>query len=424
MRVLLISANREDINMRAWPLGLASVAESTRRSGHKLEILDLMCTEDPEYSIRKVLDNFEPQVIGLSLRNIDTQKMSEPTFFLDGMREIVAVCRGRSSAPIVLGGAGYSIYPSSLLEYLEADMGIQGEGESAFLELIKRFEHGDALYGSPGLYLPKLGRSGPMRLERNLDNLPLPDVEYFSNLIPHEQDFWLPVQTRRGCPMNCSYCSTGAIEGLTLRKRTPEKVVKWLSQWRQIGVRQFYFVDNTFNLPPSYATDFVSKLLEADLGASWRCIVYPTRIDPELVRLMAEAGCKEVSVGFESGSTYILNGMNKKFSLDDVRHTCDSLAEFGIKRMGFLMLGGPGETLESSIESLQFADSLNLDMVKITVGIRIYPGTTLAQAAVRDKIIEPTDNLLKPTFYLVPALNGPLQNTVKEWMAKRPNWIS
>lgn len=132
MRVLLISANREDINMRAWPLGLASVAESVRRSGHKLEILDLMNTEDPEYSIRKVLNNFQPQVIGLSLRNIDTQKMSEPTFFLDGMRDIVAVCRDRSSAPIVLGGAGYSIYPSSLLEYLEADMGIKGEGEFAF----------------------------------------------------------------------------------------------------------------------------------------------------------------------------------------------------------------------------------------------------------------------------------------------------
>ncbi len=61
MRVLLISANREDINMRAWPLGLASVAESVRRSGHKLEILDLMSTEDPEYSIRKVLNNFQPQ---------------------------------------------------------------------------------------------------------------------------------------------------------------------------------------------------------------------------------------------------------------------------------------------------------------------------------------------------------------------------
>lgn len=424
MRVLLISVNREDINMRTWPLGLACVAESVKAAGHKVEILDLMGKEDPQYCVEISLVNFRPQVIGMSLRNIDTQKMSEPTFFLEDVREIVAVCRDHSDAPIVLGGAGYSIYPSSLLEYLRADMGIQGEGEFELLELIKRIEHGDALYGSPGLYLPKLGLSGPMRLERNLDNLPLPDVEYFSNLIPHEQDFWLPVQTRRGCPMNCSYCSTGAIEGLTLRKRTPAKVVKWLTQWGQIVVRQFYFVDNTFNLPPSYATEFVSKLLEADLGASWRCIIYPTRIDPELIRLMAEAGCKEVSVGFESGSTYILNGMNKKFTLDDVRHTCDSLAEFGIKRMGFLMLGGPGETLESSINSLQFADSLNLDMVKVTVGIRIYPGTQLASVAVRDKIIDPSDNLLKPQFYLVPNLNGPLQDIVREWMAKRPNWFS
>jgi radical SAM superfamily enzyme YgiQ (UPF0313 family) len=424
MKVMLISVNREDINMKTWPLGLACVAESVKSSGHIVEILDLMGDEDPRLRVEKALEEYQPQVIGISVRNIDTQKMSEPTFFLEGARDIVNACRRKSNSPIVLGGAGYSIYPMSLMEYLGADMGIQGEGETAFLELIDRIKRGSDLNGSPGLYLPRLGLVGPRTFARNLDALPLPDVESFENLIPRAKDFWLPVQTRRGCPMNCSYCSTGAIEGLTLRKRSPAKIVNWIGDWRKRGVERFYFVDNTFNLPPSYAKELVSEMLRANLGLSWRCIIYPTRIDPKLVSLMAEAGCKEVSVGFESGSTYILNGMNKKFSLDDVRHTCDSLAEFGIKRMGFLMLGGPGETMESSIESLQFADSLNLDMIKVTVGIRVYPGTTLAQAAIRDKIIEPTDNLLKPTFYLVPSLNGPLQNTVKEWMAKRPNWIS
>ena len=88
---------------------------------------------------------------------------------------------------------------------------------------------------------------------------------------------------------------------------------------------------------------------------------------------MARAGCAEVSVGFESGSELVLSSMNKRFKPEDVMRACKLLSENGIRRMGFLMLGGPGETKESVLASLAFADSLELDALKITVGIRIYP---------------------------------------------------
>ena len=224
--------------------------------------------------------------------------------------------------------------------------------------------------------------------------------------------------------MNCSYCSTGSIEGNLLRKRSPQKVVEWLRQWRETGVKQFYFVDNTFNLPPVYAGDLCREMIASDLNASWRCIIYPTRTNENLIILMAESGCKEVSIGFESGSTFILNAMNKKFTNDDVRYTCDTLAKHGIRRMGFLLLGGPGETRETVMESLRFADSLGLDTLKLTVGIRIYPQTILAKTAVKDGIIAPDDDLLQPRFYMVPGLQEWLINIVNEWIALRPNWIS
>ncbi len=87
---------------------------------------------------------------------------------------------------------------------------------------------------------------------------------------------------------------------------------------------------------------------------------------------MAVTGCKEVAVGFESGSERILHAMHKRFKPDDVREVCATLGKQGIRRMGFLLLGGPGETKASALESLSFADSLHLDMMKVTVGIRIY----------------------------------------------------
>ncbi|MGC8605735.1 MAG: B12-binding domain-containing radical SAM protein, partial [Desulfomonilaceae bacterium] len=375
MRILLISANTEEIYMRTWPLGLACVAESAIIAGHMVEFLDLMQSEGSDFSVQKTIEKVEPDLIGLSVRNIDRQKMTDQTLFLDTVKEIVMNCRSVTKCPIVLGGAGYSIYPESILEYLKADMGIQGEGETALVELINRLEQGTELAGAPGLYLPGLGLTGPLHFEKDLDNLPLPDVNTFAGSISKGEDFWLPVQTRRGCPMNCSYCSTGSIEGRLLRKRSPQKVVDWLYEWSINGVRQFYFVDNTFNLPPSYAETLCAAMISKDLNAAWRCIMYPARVSEGLVRLMAESGCKEVSIGFESGSTLILNSMNKKFTNDDVRYTCALLAKYGIRRMGFLLLGGPGETKETTVESLRFAESLNLEVLKLTVGIRIYPQT-------------------------------------------------
>ncbi|MGO8879016.1 MAG: B12-binding domain-containing radical SAM protein [Desulfomonilaceae bacterium] len=424
MRVLLISVNTEEIYMRTWPLGLACVAESARVAGYTVEFLDLMQADDPDASVQRTIKEVNPDVIGLSVRNIDSQKMTDQGFFLDTVKEIAVCCRSVTKAPVVLGGAGYSIYPDSLLEYLKADMGIQGEGETAFVELISRLERGTELVGAPGLCLPGLGLTGPRHFEKDLDNLPLPNVSSFADSVSKGDDFWLPVQTRRGCPMNCSYCSTGSIEGRLLRKRSPQKVVEWLYEWRKIGVSQFYFVDNTFNLPPSYAGTLCSKMISKGLNASWRCIMYPARVSEGLVRLMAESGCKEVSIGFESGSTLILNSMNKKFTNDDVRYTCDLLAKYGIRRMGFLLLGGPGETKETTLESLRFADSLNLEVLKLTVGIRIYPQTILAETAVKDGIVSPDDNLLEPQFYLVPNLQDWIRGVVDEWMSSRPNWVS
>jgi len=139
---------------------------------------------------------------------------------------------------------------------------------------------------------------------------------------------------------------------------------------------------------------------------------------------MARAGCKEVSLGFESGCERILRTMNKNFNLDDVRKTSEMLSDYGIRQMGFLLLGGPGETKESIEESLSFADSLPLDKLKITMGIRVYPDTALAKTAVEEGLISADEDLLFPKFYIVKGLEDWLYETVRAWMAERPNWLS
>jgi radical SAM superfamily enzyme YgiQ (UPF0313 family) len=422
MKVLLISANTERINILPLPLGLNSIFIATQNAEHKVKLLDLMAENDDLSSIREAITSLGPEIIGISVRNIDDQNMAEPRFLLDQVKKVVAECRKSSRVPIVLGGAGYSIFPQSALNYLGADMGIQGEGEMSFPYLLDRLERGEDISTTPGLYLPGSGLQGKRTFEKNLDRFPLPDAAHFSFRVSDKQELWIPLQTRRGCPMNCSYCSTATIEGRSIRKRRPDLIVEEIKGYVGAGFKLFYFVDNIFNIPPNYAKEICRKIIESKLDISWRCIVYPQNVDEELIGLMAQAGCLEVSLGFESGCEPMLRKMNKRYSPDEVRQTSAMFKNYGIKQMGFLLLGGPGETRESVRESLEFADSLNLDSLKITIGIRIYPQTALAQTAIDEGLILPGDDLLFPRFYVVPGLKDWLYDTVCRQIAKRQNW--
>jgi radical SAM superfamily enzyme YgiQ (UPF0313 family) len=422
MKVLFISANTERINMPALPFGLACVAAATKKSGHDVAMVDLMIENDKRSVLEAAVEGFRPDIIGLSVRNIDDQNIEDPRFLLDPVKEVVAVCRSLSEAPIVLGGAGYSIFPESALSFLGADMGIQGEGEVVFPELIDRMERGTDSSELPGLYLPGRSFQGKRKFAKNLDTLPLPGADILS-LPAQKEGLWMPVQTRRGCPLSCSYCSTETIEGRAIRRHSPEAIVHWIARWRKAGVRQFYFVDNTFNLPPSQAKEICRKLIDRGLDIRWWAILYPKHVDKEMVGLMARAGCEQVSIGFESGSDRILKNMNKKFTPKDVRQISKMLSRQGIRIMGFLLLGGPGETRESVEESLSFADSLELDALKITLGIRIYPNTPISKTAVEDGMISPRDDLLFPRFYLAKGVKDWLPETLKKWAATRPHWM-
>jgi radical SAM superfamily enzyme YgiQ (UPF0313 family) len=200
-------------------------------------------------------------------------------------------------------------------------------------------------------------------------------------------------------------------------------MVRWIGSLEKAGVHQFYFVDNTFNLPPVYAKEICRKFIDEGLNIRWWCILYPKNVDQELVELMAKGGCEQVSMGFESGSERILRNMNKRFTLPEIREISDMLSDHGIKQMGFLLLGSPGETRKSIEESLAFADSLKLGSLKITAGVRIYPHTFLAEKAIEDGVISPQDDLLSPRFYMAKGLEPWLRDTLKSWATTRPHWI-
>ena len=328
MRALLISANTEQLQMPVLPMGLACVAAAAEHAGHEVKLLNLMTKDDfQQLKLENAVLGFQPELVGVSVRNIDDQNMNSPRFLLEAVKSVVSACRRLTSAPIVLGGAGYSIYPRSALAYLGADMGIKGEGEAAFVMLLDRLSRKEDPAGVANLVLAGSGRENKTEVLKKLDDSVLPDPNGLFSF-PTEfknQKIWLPFQTRRGCPMECSFCSTATIEGRILRKRSLEIVVDSISRFAEAGFKNFFFVDNTFNFPPSYARELCDRMIGRNLEIQWRGILYPWKVDEGLIERMARAGCVEVAFGFESGSRKILRSFNKRFQPEEVRRISEML---------------------------------------------------------------------------------------------------
>ena len=404
MRILLISPNTERITMPTLPLGLALVGAASRAAGHDVSFLNLMFVDAAPGAVERAAPAARPDVIGISVRNIDDQVMEGTRFLLEPTREVVAACRRSADAPVVVGGAGYSIFPQAALAFLDADIGVAGEGEQSFPAVLACLEAGQDPAGLPGVFLRGRGGARTRGTVADLDWLPAPADDAWPGGDMQEADTWVPVQSRRGCPLACSYCSTPVIEGTVTRTRSPQIVVDEIRRATGRGFSHFYFVDNTFNVPSAYALDLCRRISAMRLGVQWRCILYPHDVSDELIGAMAAAGCVEASIGFESGSLPVLTRMNKRFTPGEVRRISDGLAAHGIRRHGFLLLGGPGETAATANESLAFAESLGLDSLKTTIGIRIYPGTPLERIAREEGQVDAGDDLLRPRFYVARGL--------------------
>jgi radical SAM superfamily enzyme YgiQ (UPF0313 family) len=415
------------INMPVLPLGVACIASAAEKKGHRVSLINLMREPDALIGLRDRIRLFQPDVIGISVRNIDDQVSSNPRFLLEPIKAMVSVCKSHPHSKLVLGGAGYSIFPIETLEYLGVDWGIQGPGEHPFILLLDRLAAGGDLADIPGFHSRSLGISNPPAARTNIHAYPFPPPNKSIWSLKHTntdaQPVWVPFQTRRGCPMNCSYCSTATIEGRLIHRRDLDQAINSLAEFSSAGFDHFFFVDNTFNLPISYAKELCDRIIAAGLNIRWRAIIYPWKINEALVAKMALSGCNEVSLGLESGSNRILKLMHKKFRTTDIGNAAELFKSYGIRRMGFLLLGGPGESKESVTESLTFTDTLDLEMVKVTIGIRIYPHTDLARYARRSGKLAADDNLLVPRFYIENGMETWLRETIAAWMQRHPNWI-
>jgi radical SAM superfamily enzyme YgiQ (UPF0313 family) len=412
-RVLLVSANRERQPFPVVPNGVACVASALEAAGHEVRVADLCFARDPERAAREAATAFRPDVVGVSVRNIDNSDLVALRHYTPEAAGVLRALRAAApGARVLAGGAAFGVAPERLLEALDVELAVAGDGERATVALVDDLAAGRAPGAIPGLVRRDGGAASltPPGGDAALDDLPPARMHRWADLRAYERHGGsVPIQTKRGCVFRCIYCTYLNVEGWGYRLRTPELVVDEMEELhRAAGIRHFEFVDSTFNAPPRHAADVCEAIVRRGLRVHLDTTNFTPANAPDwLLAAMRRAGFRWLGITAESASDPVLERLQKGFDVARVRRVAEDVERAGMGVLWIFLVGGPGETAETLEETLRFA-AWRLsrgDAVYCTVGLRVYPGTTLQRIAVEEGTVAPGDPLLAPTFYLSRALD-------------------
>lgn len=404
-RVLLINSNTFKYPWPVIPFGLCCVAAALEEAAHQVEVLDLCFSTDCAKDIANAVQRTRPDIIGISIRNIDNAAACQTQFLVEDVRrKVILPCQAVFSGPIVIGGPAVGINGPEMLSFLDLEYAIRGDGEAAIVEFARRIQENETLAGLAGLIIRRDGRivqDPPPYIVKNLDSLPRPKPHRYLNLRRYRQyNTALPIQTKRGCALTCSYCTYNKIEGRKYRLRTPELVADEIETlYRETGIAAFEFTDSTFNLPLAHTKRVLRAVIAKKLPLELRTMgLNPQTVDEELVDLMKQAGFTDVDLGVEAGCNRILEGLAKNYTTADILRAGRLLHAKKIPITWYLLLGEGAETTETLRETFATitAAASPWDLINIGVGIRVYHGSSLAKAMRQDNPACSKDNFFTP----------------------------
>jgi radical SAM superfamily enzyme YgiQ (UPF0313 family) len=407
-----------------FPLGLAQLSAALRRAGHAVMLVDLLVEKD---GFGSALQDFQPELVGISVRNIDDVLIRKRETFVQELGVLVRMVHEQSRCPVVLGGSGFSILPQELLELSGADFGIVGEGETALVGLIEALRGGSDYRNIPGLVFRDNGVFKKNEPAINYTQLPLQPEDWPPEVISHylRNAGIVNIQTQRGCAHRCCYCTYPLIEGARHRSRSPEAVVAEFEQLKALGARYVFMVDSVFNCSERHVTGICEALIRSDLKIKWGCFLRPQGLTPGLMKLMARAGLAHIEFGSDSFCDEVLHAYEKDLSFEDIRYSNELARNDEIDFCHFVIAGGPGETLETLQTGFTNSQLLGGAIIMAVPGMRIYPGTRLFNRAIKEGVLPPGSNLLEPLYYLAPGLTlDQVLEHLKNFTRQSPNWIT
>lgn len=388
---------------RFFPLGLAYLAAVLRDNGHEVLIydadankekahdMDFSALEDkyPQYiedvrklahpiweELRDVMNQFKPELVGVS---VFTTKVASALM----AAQIAKSCN--PNVPVVMGGPHPSVKSEELLRIAPfVDFAVRGEAESSFVRLIQAVERKGGYGDIEGLSFRADGQirhNPPAGFIRDLDRLPYPARDLLLNKGSYTSEDMGLMMSGRGCPFDCTFCSSAGVWGRGVRFRSIKNVIAEMRQvcssYRTV---QFSFKDDIFTINPKRVLEFCTLLKSEKLHVNWDCNARVNLIDERLLAEMKSAGCNGIKVGIESGSDRVLKDvMKKSITVAQVEHAAQLIRKAGIHWTGYFMMGLPTETEQEMLSTLDLMRRIKPDFASLSV-YEPLPGTQLYEA--------------------------------------------
>lgn len=406
-RIFLLSSNVAYDPYPVYPLGMAAVAAALVAAGHDVCQFDHLSEGSSQDKLRDSVRAFAPDVVGLSLRNIDNVDSfsGEAGWYLDIARRLVRVLREGTQSPIMVGGPAFSLMPEEILEYIEADYGVVGEGEQVACNLVEALS-----FGRPR---EKLHRA------QNLlsgSEIPSPLMNNAIASFYAGASGMLGLQTKRGCPHGCEYCAYPRLEGSACRCREPRAVANDLARMRRdYGVTNFFFADAVFNDEGGHYLELAEALCQESLNIQWCAFFRPKGLGCKEISLLKRSGLYAAELGTDAVTDMTLNSLRKGYSFSDVLKVTKAFQESQVPCAHYVMFGGPGETEDTVNEGFGNINRLGSCVIFAFSGIRILPGTEIHTRALAEGLLPEIPSLLRPVYYFSPTID---RQTLNEAVAR------
>jgi hypothetical protein len=374
--------------------------------------------DEAESAVRE----FQPDLVGISLRNLDNSSYLAPQWALPTTKEVIQRIRSVAKVPIVCGGPGFSLMPKECFNYLEPDLGIAGDGGEAFAQLAQCLESGEAYQNLPGLVFRNdqdavtangLAYSSFARPPR-LEELDMARYE--------QSGFGIGIVTK--LDDNFSHSMGPSKDANAWRVLRPiEEVVAEIQDLKdRFGLRKVFFIDSGFNVPLAHAKSLCQSIMKTNLRVHWNSYLAPVpeACDDEVLELMKRAGAGLVIMKSVAGHDLEEESLENR--LEPLREVCHRCDEAGMHYVISQFFGEPGETAETVEIKLKFLREIHPALANLRVGMRIRPGTDVAQAALKENLIAEESDLIQPTFYLAESVRDWIVDRLKAEASVQPRW--
>lgn len=389
MKALLISANQCIDPYPVYPLGMGIIARVLTDSGVEVVQRDILV--HGKTGITETLKTNHFDLIGISIRNIDTVNSTAGSTSLTGAAfDLINLCKTFSDAQIILGGAGFTLYPETIMALSGADFGIIGEGEDAIRKL---------------LAMLKNGKTGPavIKSECPVQSPALYDAEIFDYY--YRKTHIISMQTKRGCPFNCVYCTYPKLEGKTVRQRDINEICKEITDFKErYPEALFFFVDSIFNDSKGEYKYFLKEMIKKCGKVPFSCFITPEALTSEDILLLHEAGLVLADIGIDATSDITLRGMGKRFTFSHAIACVKQMQQLDIGISCSVIVGGPGESYNTLEEGIKNLHALEPAIVGIFSGVRIIADTPLYSIAEKQGIVPVDWDGLTPLYFFESGL--------------------